>query len=107
MYYLIWVANLPGNLRPRDNDAKKALLSVTTLTVKGKDPVAAVEVQYPPPAQGGRGVRNTADAHFVFPRTLAITPEDKEVEFATKFGKTAVKTKFNLKNMEINGKLGL
>ena len=33
--------------------------------------------------------------------------DDKEVEFATMFGKTAVKAKFNLKNMAINGKLGL
>ena len=103
MFYVIWVGNLPANLRPRDEDAKKALLAVTTLSVKGKDPIVAQDVQYPPPGRGNR----FADAHFLFPRAIAITADDKEVEFVTKFGKTAVKAKFNLKNMEINGKLAL
>jgi len=103
MFYIIWIGNLPANLRPRDEDAKKALLAVTTLNVKGKDPIVAQDVQYPPPGRGNR----FADAHFLFPKKTAITADDKEVEFITKFGKTAVKAKFNLKNMEINGKLAL
>lgn len=104
MYYVVGVANLPAVLQPRDDNAKKALLQATTLTVKGKDPVVAEDVQYPPPQ--GRGAR-TADAYFLFPRKAAFTADDKEIEFATKFGKTNVKTKFDLKKMEINGKLGL
>ncbi len=104
MYYVVGVANLPANLQPRDDDAKKALLQVTTLTVKGKDPVVAEDVQYPP--QQGRGAR-TSDAYFLFPRKAVFSADDKEIEFATKFGKTNVKTKFDLKKMEINGKLGL
>ncbi|HEY1758837.1 MAG TPA: hypothetical protein VGG72_25920 [Bryobacteraceae bacterium] len=105
MFYAIWVAGLPGSVRPRDDDAKKALLKVTTLSVKDKEPIMAVDVIFPPPAQG-RGARTT-DAHFIFPRKIAFSADDKEVEFVTKFGKNSVKTKFALKNMVLNGKLGL
>ena len=101
-YYIIWVAGLPAYLQPRDEVAKKALLTATTLTIKDKPPITAVEVQYPP---AGRG--RTADAHFLFPKMTPITEADKEVEFATKFGKTGVKAKFTLKAMMVNGKLGL
>jgi hypothetical protein len=104
-YYVIWVAGLPGNVRPRDDDSKKALLAVTTLSAKDKDAIVATDVVFPDPA-GGRGGRTT-DAHFVFPRKIAFTADDKEVEFATKFEKSVVKTKFNLKSMVVNGKLGL
>ena len=47
------------------------------------------------------------EARFLFQRDFVLTADDKEVEFATIFGKAAVKAKFNLKNMAINGKLGL
>lgn len=99
-YYVIWVAGLPGNVRPRDEDAKKALLAVTTLSAKDKDAITATDVVFNAPAR-------TADAHFLFPRKAAFSADDKEVDFATKFGKNAVKTKFNLKAMVVNGKLGL
>ena len=45
------------------------------------------------------------EALFLFPRDFVLTTDNKEVEFATSFGKTAVKAKFNLKNMAINGRL--
>jgi len=99
MYYVIWVSGLPPNLRPRDDDSKKALLMVTTLGAKEKE-IPASDVQF-----SGQG-RNI-EFYFLFPRMTAFTPDDKEVEFATKFGKTSVKAKFNLKNMVVNGKLGL
>jgi VWFA-related protein len=89
------------NLAPNtDADARKALLGVTTLAVNGKDhPIAAKDVVYV-----GEGM---IEARFLFPRDFVLTADDKEVEFATLFGKAAVKAKFNLKNMAINGKLGL
>ncbi len=99
-YYIIAVNNLPASQKLRDADARKALLGMTTLTVNGKDhPIAAKDVVYV-----GEG---TIEARFLFPRDFVLTAEDKEVEFATMFGKAAVKAKFNLKNMAINGKLGL
>jgi hypothetical protein len=101
-YYIIAVGNLPASQKLRDADARKALLGMTTLTVNGKDhPIAAKDVVT---VEGGAG---TIEARFLFPREFVLTADDKEVEFATMFGKAAVKAKFNLKNMAINGKLGL
>jgi hypothetical protein len=101
-YYVIAVGNLPASQKLRDAEARKALLGMTTLTVNGKDrPIAAKDVVY---VEGGEGM---IEARFLFPRGFVLTADDKEVEFATMFGKTAVKAKFNLKNMAINGKLGL
>lgn len=104
-YYLIAVGNLPGSARPRDDDGMKALAAATTLSVKGKDPVVAGEVLFPDPSQS-KGARTTT-ANFLFPRMVTFSPDDKEIEFATKFGTTKVQTKFNLKAMVVNGKLGL
>lgn len=75
---------------------------MTTLTVNGKDhPIAAKDVVT---VEAGEG---TIEARFLFPRDFVLTTDDKEVEFATMFGKAAVKAKFSLKNMAINGNLGL
>jgi hypothetical protein len=101
-YYVIAVGNLPVSQKPRDAEARKVLLGVTTLAVKGKDhPIAAKDVIT---VESGEGM---IEARFLFPRDFVLTTEDVEVEFATMFGKAAVKAKFNLKNMAINGKLGL
>jgi len=102
-FYVIWIAQLPGGVRPRDDDAKKALLAVTTLSAKDKDAIVATDVIFNTPSGPGR----TTDAHFLFPRKVAFSADDKEVDFATRFGKNAVKTKFTLKAMVVNGKLGL
>ena len=100
-YYIVAVGNLPAFQELRDADARKALLSVTTLGFSGKDrPIAAKDVVY---VEGGDGM---IEARFLFPRDFVLTADDKEVEFATMFGKALVKAKFNLKNMAI-GKLGL
>lgn len=105
-FYVIWVSGLPGSSRPTDEESKKELLAHTTLAAKDKDAIVAEDVVFPPPEGRGLGPRVT-DAHFLFPRKLAFAPEDKEVEFATKFGKTKIQTKFDLKKMVVNGKLGL
>jgi hypothetical protein len=103
-FYVIWVTNLPNSARPRNDDGMKALLEATTLTAKDKS-ITAGEVVFPDPAQS-KGARTT-NANFLFEKKIAFSPDDKEIEFATKFGKTKVQTKFNLKNMVIDGKLGL
>ena len=101
-YYIIAVGNLPVSQKPRDAGVRKTLLGMTTLTVNGKDhPIAAKDVVY---VEAGEGM---IEARFLFPRDFVLTAEDKEVEFATMLGKAAVKAKFNLKNMAMNGKLGL
>jgi hypothetical protein len=40
---------------------------------------------------------------FAFPKTDAITLEDKDVEFVTKLGQVEIKEKFNLKDMVYHG----
>jgi hypothetical protein len=100
-YYVIWISGLSASMRPQGEEATKALLAATTLSAKDKDAIAPIEVQYSGPGRGN------FDAHFVFPRTAMLTADEKEVDFATKFGKTAIKAKFKLKDMVINGKLDL
>ncbi|HEY4363253.1 MAG TPA: hypothetical protein VGN17_19955 [Bryobacteraceae bacterium] len=100
--YVIWIAGLSGAMRPRDDAGKKELLAATTLSAKDKDSIVAQDVVY-----GGAGRGGSFEAHFIFPRKTAFTADDKEVDFATKFGKTVVKTKFKLKDMVVNGKLDL
>jgi hypothetical protein len=69
----------------------------TTITRKGHEDLhpASIEMQQP-------GV-----FLFRFPRTDAINLDDKEVEFATKFGTIDIKRKFKLKEMVYNGELAL
>jgi hypothetical protein len=102
-YYVIWVAGLPNSVAGRELAAKASLLALTTLAVKRADPIVAADVIFDP----GPGRGRITDAHFLFPRKTAFSPDDKEVEFTTKFGKTKVQAKFTLKNMAINGKLVL
>jgi len=98
-FYVLTLSGVPGNLlaavRP---DQKAALLDLTTITVAGKPPLKAVDVQ----VSMGRG---TATVSFLFPKTTTFTAEEKEMEFASKFDKTAVKHKFKLKDMVFNGKV--
>ena len=99
-YYVIWVNGLPANLRPRDAEAKQAMLKDSVLNPKDKNSIPAEDIQF-----AGQG--RATDFFFLFPRSAGITADDKEVEFVTKLGKTAIKAKFKLKDMEINGKLDL
>ena len=98
-FYVLTLGGMPGfTLASAQGDRKAALLGATMLTVAGKPPLKAVDVQ----VSGGRG---TGVMSFVFPKTTAFTVEDKEVEFSSKFDQTAVKKKFKLKDMVFNGKV--
>jgi len=97
--YALTMAGLPANLaQAAQGDKKAVLLGVTTLEVKGKEPVKAMDVQV---SAAGRNM----NLSFLFPRTTNFTAEDKEFEFVTKFDKTTVKHKFKLKDMVFNGKV--
>ena len=99
--YILTLIGMPGSmLAATQGDRKTALLDATMLTVSGKPPLKAADVQ----ASGGRG---SATVSFLFPRTTAFTVEDKEVEFSSKFDKTSIKKKFKLKDMVFNGKVEL
>jgi hypothetical protein len=103
-YYVIAVANLPVAQQPRDDGERMTMLRSTTLTVSGKDHAIVASDMIFVSGTDGWGL---GDARFLFPRDFALTVDDKEAEFATKFGKASVKARFNLRTMVINGALGL
>jgi hypothetical protein len=97
--YVLTLIGMPGStLGAAQGNRKAALLDSTMLTVSGKPPLKAVDVQ----VSSGRGTGNVS---FLFPKTTTFTVEDKEMEFSSRFDNTAVKKKFKLKDMVFNGKV--
>jgi hypothetical protein len=97
--YVLTLIGMPGYaIGATQGDQKAVLLDSTMLTVAGKPPLKATDVQ----VSGGRGAMNVS---FLFPKTGTFTADDKEMEFVSKFGATAVKHKFKLKDMVFNGKV--
>jgi hypothetical protein len=99
-YYVIWVNGLPASFRPRDAESKQAMMKDSVLNPKDKNSIPAEDIQF-----AGQG--RATDFFYLFPKSAGLAPDDKEVEFVTKLGKTVIKAKFKLKDMEINGKLDL
>lgn len=96
---------LSGPLEPllkggRYQDLTRALANVSFLSAKGKGAVMPTGVQI---SSGPKG----AEVLFAFSRSNPFTLEDKEVEFSTRLGDTAVRYAFRLKDMVFNGKLEL
>ena len=94
--YVVTVLGLPMRFAAAAGSAKQA----TFLKRDGRPPIAATEGG---PQQSG----NTLALVFGFPRADAITPQDNEVEFATKLGDLEIKRKFRLKEMVAAGHLQL
>jgi hypothetical protein len=99
-YYAILVSGLPARSMRNGDKMKDVLLKNTTLSVKGKDPIQASDVQ-----SGGN--EQKAIVLFLFPKISPLDLDDKDVEFSTKLGPLVVKQKFHLKDMVFNGKLEL
>jgi hypothetical protein len=95
-YYVIVVSGLPARMGRGGPEMKEALMKNTALNIKGKEPIVPEDLQSSGPT-----------AVFLFPKTVAIDMDDKEVEFSTKLGQQVVKTRFRLKDMVFNGKLDL
>ena len=93
---LILMAGLPARMGRVGPEMKEMLLKNTSLSIKGKEPIVPEDIQ-----------SSGTAALFLFPKTVAIDMDDKEVEFSTRLGQTIVKTKFKLKEMAFNGKLDL
>jgi hypothetical protein len=98
--YAIMISGFPGRAFRSNDKMKESLLQNTSLTVKGKDPIQATDVQ-----TGGNEQRPVVV--FIFPKTAPLTLDDKDVEFSTKLGPFVVRQKFHLKEMVFNGKLDL
>jgi hypothetical protein len=95
-FYIIVVAGLPARMGRGGEELKEMLLKNTSLSIKGKEPIVPEDLQ-----------SSGTTAIFLFPKTVAIDVDDKEVEFSTRLGQTIVKTRFKLKEMVFNGKLDL
>jgi hypothetical protein len=74
--------------------------SNTTLKRKGKDDLQPSRVEM---VKGADGMVMA----FLFPRTEAISADDKDVSFETAMGPMQIKSKFVLKEMMVQGKLEL
>jgi hypothetical protein len=84
----------------RMEQMQQRMREATSLKVKGKDPIAPVRIET---IETGGGMLTV----FLFPRGAAITPADKEVTFETALGPMAIKSKFNLKDMQYQGRPAL
>jgi hypothetical protein len=97
-----------GDRPPRDPERMKQMRErmqermkqATALHLTGQDAIAPARIEM---VEGDQG-RITV---FLFPRTRAISADDKEVSFETAMGPLEVKTKFVLKDMQYHGKLAL
>jgi len=97
--YVIAVAGLPPALDRVPDEQLNEFAKGAVLQRKDKDPIAAGAVQRIPGEKGS--------VAFFFPKTSAITLEDKEVEFVTKVARIEVRRKFKLKDMVVGDKLEL
>ncbi|HEY6393700.1 MAG TPA: hypothetical protein VIX89_20630 [Bryobacteraceae bacterium] len=97
--YVVAVAGLPPLFDRLPDEQLNELAKGAALQRKDKDPIAAAAVQRIPGEKGS--------VAFFFPKTSAITLEDKEVEFVSKVVSIEVRRKFKLKDMVVGDKLEL
>jgi hypothetical protein len=97
------VTNLQLSMEPSTPEAKAALLAGTRLAAKDKDPIVAQDVLF----VERNSAFGSAEARFLLPRSVVLTPEDKQAEFTTKFGKVSVKARFYFREMVVRGMLEL
>ena len=98
-FYTVVVVGLPLRMTARMGTIDE-VRAKTALTPNGKERIAPAEIRA---AKDDQFVR----VEFLFPKTSAITPEDKEVEFITTLIGVEVKRKFRLADMMIRGRLVL
>lgn len=89
-----------GNPNSGNDALRSQLLDAAQLAPKGKSSIYAQDVQIVGPG-GIDGVR------FLFPRTVPISANDKEVEFILDIRRVKVDEKFKLSDMQYEGKLAL
>ncbi len=104
--YIISVMGLvPGGTYKRSGENPQnpeemlnGLMAASAILRRGKPAVRATQIKLD---------ASTGAVHLFFPRTEPITPSDKEVTFATRFGSMRVEKTFRLKDMAYKGKLEL
>jgi hypothetical protein len=96
-HYVIAVLGLP---EPDDPAKVEKLAERTSLQPRGKAKIAALRADF-------RKVGTTNVYLFRFPKTAPLTIEDGQVEFQVMFGTMELKKKFDLRDMQYQGKLEL
>ena len=99
-FYVVTVAGLPGRMAGMVQRNPDALKQGTMLKRKKKEPIKPEDIQT-------QAQQESANFFFMFPKTDAITIDDKDVEFIMKTERFELKRKFKLKNMVFNGELSL
>lgn len=102
-HYVISVSGIPlsGSYRGSEDESDAdRLKGVTFLSARGKRDLQPGIVQQQASSSGS--------VLFGFSKEmLALSPDDKEVDFSTQFGRLNLKAKFNLKEMMYRGKLAV
>jgi hypothetical protein len=98
-FYVVAVAGMPT--RVAQAGTLNEVLDKTALKSKGKAPIKPADIRIVPET------KQTVRVEFVFPRSNAITLDDKEIEFVTKMGPADIAKKFTLADMVVRGRLAL
>lgn len=84
----------------KDDALRSRLIDAAQLIPKGKSPIYAEDVQF-------EGPNGATEIRFLFPKTKAISADDKEVVFRMETQGTKLEHKFRLSDMTYQGKLAL
>jgi hypothetical protein len=98
-FYVVAVVGLP--IRVVQGGTIDEVRGRTALRPTRKEPIKPEDIRVFP--DGDQAVR----VEFVFPKTNAITLDDKDVEFVTKMGAADITKKFGLADMTVRGRLAL
>lgn len=92
--------SLDRNTKASNDELRSRYLDAARLVPRGKSPIYAEDVQF-------EGPNGATEMRFLFPRTKAITSEDKEVVFDFESQGVKFEHKFKLSDMNYQGKLAL
>lgn len=98
-FYVVAVAGMPT--RVAQAASRNEVVDKTELKSKRKEPIKPADIRIVPES------KETVRVEFVFPKSNAITVDDKEVEFVTKIGPADITRKFTLAEMMVRGRLAL
>jgi len=99
-HYVVGVSGFPSRMAQMGQRDPDRLKQESFLKRKGKENIFPEDFQM-------RGGEEEAEVFLMFPRTDAITLDDKDVELQLKMGQITIKRKFKLKDMVYNDKLEL
>jgi hypothetical protein len=83
-----------------NDELRSRYLDAARLVPRGKSPIYAEDVQF-------EGPNGASEIRFLFPRTKAISADDKEVVFEFESQGVKLEHKFRLSDMNFQGKLAL